>query len=169
VAPASSLDRFREAQASSRNGIETALAELRSGGKRGHWIWYVFPQLRGLGVSPTAVAYGLDGADEAAEYLRDPQLRERLIAVTRAVAEQLGAGRVSLERLMGSAIDARKLVSSLTLFRHVAARLQDGADTPAYAQLTPLADDVLARAAAEGYPPCAYTLSQITFPSEPDA
>jgi uncharacterized protein (DUF1810 family) len=159
----SSLDRFTQAQASAQGGFEAALAEVRAGGKRGHWIWYVFPQLRGLGASPASLAYGLEGIEEATAYLRDPQLRDRFVAITRAVAEQLGAGRVRLDQLMGSAIDARKLVSSLTLFRHVAARLQEGADTPAYEELTSLADDILARAALEGYPPCAFTLSHITY------
>ncbi len=72
------LDRFRKAHDASRAGFAVALRELHEGRKTSHWIWYVFPQLAGLGQSPTAVHYGLAGPDEAADYLRDPVLGERL-------------------------------------------------------------------------------------------
>jgi uncharacterized protein (DUF1810 family) len=161
----SSLDRFTAAQASPDAGFDAALSEIRAGRKRGHWIWYVLPQLRGLGVSAASVEYGLDGVDEAAAYLRDPTLRDRLVTIAAAVAEQLHAG-VTLDQLMGSAIDARKLVSSLTLFGRVAAQLRDEEGAMAHRQLAALARDVLAKAAAEGYPACDYTLARLT-PREP--
>ena len=90
----SRLERFREAQNSSYAGFESALAELRSGAKTGHWIWYVFPQIAGLGMSGHAQAFALDGEEEAAEFLRDAELRTRLLTIASAVAEQLGTGRV---------------------------------------------------------------------------
>ena len=62
------LDRFRDAQADTRSGFAAALGELEAGRKTGHWIWYVFPQLVGLGQSMTAVHYGLADAAEAADY-----------------------------------------------------------------------------------------------------
>jgi uncharacterized protein (DUF1810 family) len=81
----SDLARFREAQDAPHAGFTVALRELQAGRKTGHWIWYVFPQLAGLGRSSTAVYYGLAGAAEAADYLRDRVLGERL------VVEQLNA------------------------------------------------------------------------------
>ena len=59
------LDRFKHAQEGRIDGFDSALAELKSGRKRSHWIWYVFPQLEGMGHSPMAVKYGLAGPDEA--------------------------------------------------------------------------------------------------------
>jgi uncharacterized protein (DUF1810 family) len=120
------LDRFKTPPDDPRSGFATALRELREGRKRSHWIWYVFPQLVGLGTSPMAVTYGLRDVDEAIAYLGNPLLRERLIAVTRAVAAKtaaLGEQPVSVSDLMGSEIDARKLVSSMTLFGAIALRL----------------------------------------------
>jgi len=158
----SDLERFRRAQDSDHAGFAAALAELRSGGKRGHWIWYVFPQIEGLGTSGMTQAFALGGEDDAAEYLRDEELRSRLLAITGVVAEQLRSGRVpSLRTLMGSEVDARKLVSSLTLFAHAARRLHDREGLDAYAAMADAADDVLGMAAAQGYPPCAHTLRRL--------
>ena len=158
----SRLERFRQAQNSQHAGYESALAELRSGGKRSHWIWYVFPQIDGLGTSGLSRRFAIDGADEAAEFLRDAELRSRLLTITTTVAEQLRGGRAtSLLTLMGSDTDARKLVSSLTLFAHVARQLHAVERLDAYAAIANLADDVLAMAAAQGYPPCAVTLRRL--------
>src|SRR5262249_5366296 len=115
------LDRFRRAQDDPRAGIATALRELRSRPKTSPLIWYVFPQLAGLGQSPIAVHFGLLGSEEADAYLRDPVLGERLVEAAATVHEQLGQGRETrLEELMGSSIDTLKLVSCMTLFQHVA-------------------------------------------------
>src|SRR5262245_10139509 len=119
----SSLERFKEAQDQHVTGFDSALSEIRAGGKRSHWIWYVFPQLAGLGRSALSQKYGLDGIAEAEDYLRDPVLRSRLLAIATAVREKLGQRGSTLERLMGSTIDVAKLVSSMTLFRAVAERL----------------------------------------------
>src|SRR5262245_45334987 len=114
------LDRFKRAQ-EGPGGFAAALAELEAGRKRSHWIWYVFPQLAGLGQSAMAVRYGLQGVAEARAYLVDPELRDRLLRVTNAVLAQLQhESAPALADVMGSEIDALKLVSSMTLFREVA-------------------------------------------------
>ncbi len=103
------LERFKQAQSAD---FDQAVAELRAGRKQGHWIWYVFPQLRGLGRSPSAMRYGLDGIGEACAYLHDSLLRQRYSEVLSIVHSQLTERKTSVETLMGSWIDAKKLVSS---------------------------------------------------------
>lgn len=104
------LERFVEAQ----SGVyEHALAELRGGRKRTHWMWFVFPQLKGLGRSATALRYGITGIDEARVYLAHPVLGPRLLECA-AVLEQLDAGLTASD-IFGSPDDV-KLRSSLTLF-----------------------------------------------------
>jgi uncharacterized protein (DUF1810 family) len=160
---ASRLQRFKDAQDQHVSGFESALSEIREGGKRSHWIWYVFPQLSGLGHSAASQIYGLDGVAEAEEYLRDPLLRSRLLTIATAVAEKVGAqASVSLERLMGSSIDATKLVSSMTLFKTVATRLHATAGLDEYASIASMAERILSAAAAEGYPPCQFTRKEMT-------
>jgi uncharacterized protein (DUF1810 family) len=163
----SRLDRFREAQRSSYAGFDRALEEVRAGAKRGHWIWYVFPQIDGLGMSERSRAFALDGEEEAAEFLRDAELRGRLLIIATAVVDALKSGRAtSLRALMGSDVDASKVVSSLTLFRHVASKHHQNTDdsndtSDAYRSIAEVAGEVLAIAASEGYPPCAYTLRRV--------
>jgi uncharacterized protein (DUF1810 family) len=159
----SRLERFKSAQRSSHSGFQSALAEIRSGGKRGHWIWYVFPQLRGLGTSAPSQSFAIDGVEEATEFLHDTELRRHLLIIATALAEQLRTREAtSLSALMGSDIDARKVVSSLTLFGHVARNLAAAEGTGAYDAIARVAEDVLAVAASEGYPPCAFTLRRIS-------
>ena len=158
----SSLDRFRTAQDASRGGFDTALRELRAGRKRSHWIWYVFPQLAGLGRSSYAVHYGLAGVEEAADYLRDPVLGPRLVEAASAVRAHVAEGkRVRLDDVMGSDIDAIKLVSSMTLFAHAAKALHDADPRPLYADMIGHAEAILVAATAQGYARCPYTLSHI--------
>jgi len=107
------LQRFIDAQESI---YETALAELRAGSKRSHWMWFIFPQLRGLGLSPTAQFYGIDSLDEATAYLGHPLLGTRLRECVDAILPW--SGRLGAEVIFG-ATDALKLRSSLTLFDHV--------------------------------------------------
>src|SRR6267142_5739646 len=83
------LDRFRDAQDAPHAGFTVAFRELQAGRKTSHWIWYVFPQLAGLGRSSTAVYYGLAGVEEAAAYLRDQVLGERLVTSAAAVQAHL--------------------------------------------------------------------------------
>jgi uncharacterized protein (DUF1810 family) len=92
---------------------ETALVELRAGSKQSHWMWFVFPQLAGLGRSPTAQYYGIASIDEARAYLAHPLLGPRLRQCVEALLPW--AGRRSPDQILGP-IDALKLRSSLTLF-----------------------------------------------------
>jgi uncharacterized protein (DUF1810 family) len=155
------LDRFKAIQ---KAGFATAVAELRAGRKQSHWIWYVFPQLRGLGSSPPAVRYGLDGVGEACAFLGDPLLREHYHEALSTVHAQLVGHKARVERLMGSHIDALKLVSSVTLFEHAARILDPARDDRARnaaAALAKLAAEVLVAAEAQGYHRCSFTMQQI--------
>lgn len=107
------LTRFHNAQNSPWSGYDAALSEIRGGRKTSHWIWYIFPQLKGQGRSDTAVYYGLDGLEEARAYIADPVLRERLHRITEAVLSQ---PEPNPRILMGSGIDCKKLCSCMTLF-----------------------------------------------------
>jgi uncharacterized protein (DUF1810 family) len=110
------LQRFVEAQEDAAI-YARALGELREGRKRSHWIWFVFPQIAGLGSSPLSRAYAIGSIEEARAYLAHPVLGPRL----RECCEALLAASPSLtaEQILG-AIDALKLRSSMTLFRHAA-------------------------------------------------
>jgi uncharacterized protein (DUF1810 family) len=141
--------RFLEAQnASHPSAYHRALAELRAGRKRSHWIWFVLPQLQGLGRSAMAQRYGIHGLQEAKAYLGDPTLSSRLEEVIAVIAEQLQKPGQTLEHLMSSDLDAAKSVSCLTLF--AAAGL-------------PSADELLTRLGRR----CAKTQALLTAPEEP--
>ena len=103
------LERFVRAQDGVHDG---ALAELRQGRKTSHWMWFVFPQLSGLGRSPIAQQYAIDGVAEARAYLAHPVLGRRLLEATDAAAT---APARSADELLGG-VDALKLRSSMTLF-----------------------------------------------------
>ena len=92
---------------------ESALAEIRRGQKTSHWIWFIFPQLKALGSSPTAKRYGIENLDEAKEYLANETLRNHLMEISRALLELKNN---DIEYIMGSSIDKIKLLSSMTLF-----------------------------------------------------
>jgi uncharacterized protein (DUF1810 family) len=111
------LQRFADAQAST---YERALKELQSGRKQSHWMWFVFPQLTGLGHSDMARRYGIIGREEAMAYLNHPLLGERL---TRCCAALLEWKDRSATQIMGSP-DDMKLRSSMTLFAAVAPEQQ---------------------------------------------
>lgn len=110
------LTRFVEAQ---QRDYARALDELCAGAKRSHWIWYVFPQLRGLGRSEMAEHYGISGLDEARAYLAHPLLGPRLEDCAGALLSHRGR---PVRQIMGSPDDL-KLRSSMTLF-HAAAPTQ---------------------------------------------
>ena len=104
------LQRFVEAQ---ENAFDTALAEIRAGNKQGHWMWFVFPQIAGLGRSPTAQFYAIRSMHEARAYLAHRVLGDRLRTATDAIVA--AASNTSAEEILGE-VDAMKLRSSLTLF-----------------------------------------------------
>ncbi|MFG1398607.1 DUF1810 domain-containing protein [Roseixanthobacter pseudopolyaromaticivorans] len=108
-----SLARFVEAQ---DGVIEQALAELRAGRKRSHWMWFVFPQMRGLGHSPAADFYGISSLAEARAYLAHPVLGARLIACTQAVEAHDGR---SISAIFGTPDDL-KFHSCMTMFAKAA-------------------------------------------------
>ena len=103
------LSRFHKAQ---QGSYETALAEIRSGRKRSHWIWYIFPQIQGLGFSSTAQYYAIENLEVAKAYLADPVLRERLLEISNAL---LALDSCDPSEVMGYPDDL-KLRSSMTLF-----------------------------------------------------
>jgi uncharacterized protein (DUF1810 family) len=103
------LSRFLEAQETS---YATALEEIKSGKKRTHWIWYVFPQLKGLGTSSMSQKFGVSGLAEARRYLAHPVLGARLREITEAL---LSHYEQDAEAVFGE-LDAAKVRSCLTLF-----------------------------------------------------
>lgn len=107
------LNRFLQAQ---ENTYPYALQELKDGHKRSHWMWYIFPQLIGLGRSNMANHYGISGINEAKAYLDNPVLNRRL----REVCEAILALETDDAREVFGGIDSRKLRSSMTLFDIVA-------------------------------------------------
>ncbi len=76
------IERFIKAQ---KRDYDTALDEIKSGKKKNDWMWYIFPQIKGLGESPTSDYYGLDGLDEAKEYLKNEYLRSNLMEISEAI------------------------------------------------------------------------------------
>jgi uncharacterized protein (DUF1810 family) len=111
----SDLQRFVDAQ-DSGSTYDTALAELRAGHKRSHWMWFVFPQLAGLGRSATAQHYAIADLAEARAYLAHPVLGPRLLDCARALTALDTTDPVAV---LGG-VDAQKLRSSMTLFAHAA-------------------------------------------------
>lgn len=107
------LQRFVDAQ---QAHYEQALNELRSGRKHSHWMWFIFPQLQGLGRSAMAQRYAISGRDEAIAYLQHPLLGARLRACTEAMLEH---GSRSARQILGSPDDL-KFHSSMTLFAQTA-------------------------------------------------
>jgi uncharacterized protein (DUF1810 family) len=109
------LERFVTAQ-DSRGTYVSAVAELRAGHKVGHWMWFVFPQIAGLGLSAMSSRYAISSLDEARRYLAHPVLGPRLEECARILVEQSGS---TAHEILGST-DAMKLRSSMTLFARAA-------------------------------------------------
>ena len=103
------LQRFIEAQ---NDSYDQALKEIRNGRKLTHWIWYIFPQMKGLGFSYNSEYYGITSLQEAKDYLENELLRKRLFKITESLLMHKGK---DIESIMGD-IDAMKLKSSMTLF-----------------------------------------------------
>ena len=103
------LERFIEAQ---ERDYESALEEMKNGKKETHWIWYIFPQLKGLGSSSMADYYGIDGIEEARAYLENEYLRNHLLEITKAI---LSIPTNNIKNVMDPPDDL-KLKSSMTLF-----------------------------------------------------
>ena len=106
------LDRFIHAQ-DDYGVYEQALSEMKEGRKQSHWMWYIFPQIKGLGHSYNSTYYAIESLFEARHYVDDPILGKRLREITGAVLSHEGE---EIEDIMGSDIDSRKFHSSMTLF-----------------------------------------------------
>ncbi len=107
------LNRFLLAQESTYN---QALAEIRKGRKQSHWMWFIFPQIKGLGISETSKFYSIEDLDEAREYLNHPVLGSRLNEISKVLINLPGSGA---SYIFGSPDDV-KLKSSMTLFDFIA-------------------------------------------------
>jgi len=103
------LQRFLDAQ---KESYDQAFAEIRNGKKRTHWIWYIFPQIQGLGFSETSKYYAIKDLQEAGDFLRDPVLGSRLVRICRTLLDLPGK---NAHEIFGSPDDL-KLKSSMTLF-----------------------------------------------------
>lgn len=108
----SDLKRFTDAQ---RTSFSTALSEIESGRKRSHWMWYIFPQIHGLGMTSTSQYYAIKNQQEAKDFLADPYLGGNLIRISNALLK-LDTNNAS--KVFGFP-DELKLRSSMTLFAHV--------------------------------------------------
>ena len=114
--PEVNLNRFVVAQESPYFGYDVALKEIRAGKKSSHWIWYIFPQMRGLGRSHYAQFYGIVDVAEATAYLNHQVLGARLREISQALLEHRA---LSAEQILGG-IDACKVRSCMTLFNRLA-------------------------------------------------
>ena len=110
--PTSSLSRFLEAQNKRFAGYQQALTEIKNGYKSGHWIWYIFPQMKDLGYSSMSRFYGITSLKEAEEYMKNETLSGRLREITAALLEHADK---RAEDILGY-VDAMKVKSSMTLF-----------------------------------------------------
>src|SRR5436190_9003843 len=119
--PAADLERFHDGY---RRDYDQALSEINGGGKRSHWMWFIFPQVTGLGTSPTAAHYAIGNRAEAEAFLRDPILGPGYRTLVDVVWQQVIGGSISVRALFGRP-DDQKLVSSLTLFAGIANDLSD--------------------------------------------
>ena len=117
-----SIERFIKAQ---EKTYANALAELKAGAKQTHWMWWIFPQPRGLGTGENSVYYGIVDEAEALAYWQHPVLGQRYRECVKMVYEQLCVKGVDSLDLMGSEIDVMKLKSSIKLFRPIAERFGD--------------------------------------------
>jgi uncharacterized protein (DUF1810 family) len=109
------LERFVKMQ---EYNYDTALSEIRAGRKKSHWIWYIFPQLVGLGRSRMAQHYGIEDIEEAKQYLAHPVLGARLREISEALMS-LGLDHNDPEEVMGGHPDDWKLQSCMTLFAEI--------------------------------------------------
>lgn len=149
------LKRFLDAQDDggsfdgNRTAYQVALKEIVNGEKISHWIWFIFPQ-GPFGTSTMAQMYAITSPSEATAYLQHSILRDRLLEITNAVANQLNKN-VQPEILMGSDIDCQKLSSSMTLFNFIADKLDDQ-------DLKDATKNVLSQLASHAWTECTKTL-----------
>jgi uncharacterized protein (DUF1810 family) len=149
--PEIDLQRFIDAQ---HSGVDRAFGEIEAGRKASHWMWYVFPQVSGLGRSPTSRRYAIESVEEATAFLAHPVLGPRYRRMVDAVWQQVVESGVAISDLFGSSDDA-KLVSSLTLFAGVAR--QEGSPDPDLKAFVAKAEEILEAAYGQRLDPCTTT------------
>jgi len=172
AAGAARLQRFIDAQdspywQSSSTTYERALLELKQGQKRGHWIWFIFPQLDGLGMSRQSSIYSLKGVHEAVLYLRHKELRRRYIAAMEAV--QSVSKRKELEEILQSRVDTVKFISSLTLFQGTSRWMAEhseslhlgASESEEITTVNELCTMLIDTATQQGFKPCSFTASRL--------
>lgn len=144
------LMRFHKAQEKYYN---QAFEEIKTGKKTGHWIWYIFPQIKGLGKSSNSSEYAISDFNEACDYLNDPKLFTRYVTMIKLVESQL---KIPIKTLMGSDTDAKKFASSLTLFQSAATYLsfQSNDTSQELKDLERCCIKILDAIAEQGYPRC---------------
>ncbi len=155
-----SFEHFRSAQQQGHGGYTQALSEMERGRKTSHWIWYIFPQIEGLGRSSMAQRYALEDRGEAVAYLQDEELGHNLRVITQVVAIQLRDG-AQLRTLMGSGIDALKLVSSMTLFEAAGEQLLSEQPSELLSSFVANCQTILSFAELQGYPRCRHTSGRV--------
>lgn len=107
-----SIERFLKAQNATYYGYKQALAEIENGRKVSHWIWFVFPQMKGLGHSRMSEFYGIENREEAEDFLLNYTLNDRIHEISNALLQHIGT---PVNKIFGG-IDALKVRSSMTLF-----------------------------------------------------
>lgn len=145
------LDRFVDAQ---RGNFERILGEINAGRKQSHWMWYVLPQVAGLGLSPTSKRYAITSVAEAEALLTHPILGDRYRQIVDAVWHQVVDNGATIHHVFGSPDDI-KLVSSLTLFASVGHRIDP--PEPVITAFVTQADDILRVAYAQDFDRCKTT------------
>jgi uncharacterized protein (DUF1810 family) len=153
--PEIDLDRFVDAQ---RHDFALALREIEEGRKRSHWMWYIFPQVIGLGASEMSRRYAINSVAEAKAFLVHPVLGDRYQRIVDAVWSQIVEVGIPVHELFGSPDDT-KLVSSLTLFAAAARELDPPVTDAAFVTR---ADEVLQAAHAQGLNRCTVTERFVT-------
>ena len=121
--------------------FDSALLELETGQKTSHWMWYIFPQMLGLGTSEMSIKYAITDESEAIGYLQNSLLFDHLAAVTKAIHRHVVVMNEQVLYILGSDIDVIKLKSSLRLFSPLAKQLGD----QKFSEFIQHADEVLKR------------------------
>ncbi len=108
------------------NTYKNAIEELKKGEKISHWIWYCLPTIYGLGVSDMSKKYAIKNDNEAIKYLQHNILGKRLLDMLNIIMRQILKNNITINNLMGSEIDVKKLISSLTLWKYIIMKYQLG-------------------------------------------
>ncbi|KGP63366.1 hypothetical protein EP47_10935 [Legionella norrlandica] len=152
---------FHQAQEDKTEGYQKAFDEIENGGKKSHWIWYIFPQLKSLGRSNSSKLYGIADLNEACDYLKDPVLFNRYYNLLQLTEKKLKT--IPLYHLMGGSPDDLKYISSLTLFRAASKYLSSNEEDTQhnYKKLYETCNRIFEQIAYQGYSPCPKTESFI--------